>query len=269
MLSERCSIIERHPCLSKEAAHKYGRIHLPVAPRCNIKCRYCLRRFDCANESRPGRSSMVLRPEEAMERLRWYMGRTEDLKVAAVAGPGEPLANQQTFNVMEMIRDEFPDLILCLSTNGLLLPERMQDIISLGVGTLTVTLNAIDPEIGSKIYSYINYNGKTYMGSEAARILLDNQLAGIEMAVKAGIVVKVNTIYIPEVNGNHLLDIAEYLKGLGIYLMNLMPLIPQSDFAGLKPPTEEELHQARERLKKIIPQMTHCRQCRADACGRL
>lgn len=269
MQANRCEMINHHPCLSREAAHKYGRIHLPVAPRCNIKCKYCLRKFDCANESKPGISSMVLKPDEAMDRLRWYLERTDFIKVAAVAGPGEPLTNQQTFSLMKMIKEEFPELILCLSTNGLLLPDRMPDIITLGVNTLTVTLNAVNPEIGAKIYSYINYNGKTYYGIDAAKILLENQLVGIEKAVKAGIIVKINTIFIPEINGDHLIDIANYIKKLDIYLMNLMPLIPQSDFAKLSAPKQEELNNVRMKLRDIIPQMVHCKQCRADSCGKV
>jgi nitrogen fixation protein NifB len=58
-----------HPCFSKEAHHKFGRIHLPVAPACNIQCRYCIREYDCANESRPGITSRVLKPHEALERV--------------------------------------------------------------------------------------------------------------------------------------------------------------------------------------------------------
>ncbi len=45
--------IQQHPCYSKEA-HQYARMHLPVAPACNIQCNYCNRKYDCSNESRPG-----------------------------------------------------------------------------------------------------------------------------------------------------------------------------------------------------------------------
>ncbi|MFQ7453900.1 MAG: hypothetical protein ACLRNQ_23780 [Flavonifractor plautii] len=52
-----------HPCFSAQAHFRYGRIHLPVAPRCNIRCGYCDRRYDCANESRPGVTSEVISPK--------------------------------------------------------------------------------------------------------------------------------------------------------------------------------------------------------------
>ena len=29
-----------HPCFNAEARHKTGRIHLPVAPKCNVQCNF-------------------------------------------------------------------------------------------------------------------------------------------------------------------------------------------------------------------------------------
>jgi 3-hydroxyisobutyrate dehydrogenase-like beta-hydroxyacid dehydrogenase len=60
----------RHPCFNPEAKGNYGRVHLPVAPRCNIKCNFCDRKYDCVNESRPGVASTVLTPAEAIDRVR-------------------------------------------------------------------------------------------------------------------------------------------------------------------------------------------------------
>ena len=60
-----------HPCFGGDHS-KAGRIHLPVAPGCNIKCGFCERRFDCANESRPGVTSKVLTPEQ-VEALTAYL----------------------------------------------------------------------------------------------------------------------------------------------------------------------------------------------------
>ena len=46
--------VEDHPCYSEKAHHHYARMHVAVAPACNIQCHYCNRKYDCANESRPG-----------------------------------------------------------------------------------------------------------------------------------------------------------------------------------------------------------------------
>ena len=49
--------VGEHPCFSRGAHFQYGRLHLPVAPSCNIQCAYCDRRFDCPNESQNRRFS--------------------------------------------------------------------------------------------------------------------------------------------------------------------------------------------------------------------
>jgi nitrogen fixation protein NifB len=261
--------IAEHPCYDKKAQHKYGRIHLAVAPKCNIQCNFCVREFDCVNESRPGVTSKVLTPQEALEKTKQILADYPFIKVIGVAGPGDPLANDETFETFELIKNEFPDLTLCMSTNGLLLPEKLQEILRVGVSTLTVTVNSIDPEIQAKIVNHINYHGKVYKGVEAAKIQIKNQLEGIKAAVDAGIVVKVNTVLIPGLNDKHVVEIAKKINELGVYIMNVMPLINQGAFADLKPPTAEERKAVQEACEPYVMQMRHCRQCRADAYGLL
>ncbi|WP_440956604.1 nitrogenase cofactor biosynthesis protein NifB [Methanosarcina sp. Mfa9] len=261
--------IAEHPCYDKKAQHKYGRIHLAVAPKCNIQCNFCVREFDCVNESRPGVTSKVLSPEEALEKTKLVLKEYPFIKVVAVAGPGDPLANDETFEAFELIRKEFPDITLCMSTNGLMLPEKIQDMLRVGVSTLTVTVNAIDPEIQAQIVDHIVYHGKVYKGVEAAEIQIKNQLDGIKAAVEAGIVLKVNTVLVPGVNDKHVVDIAKKLNELGVYIMNIMPLICQGAFADKEPPTAEERKEAQASCEPYVMQMRHCRQCRADAYGLL
>ena len=261
--------ISEHPCFSENACHFFGRVHLPVAPKCNIQCNYCVRKFDCVNESRPGVTSKVLTPQEALERVRDVMEKVHYIKVVAVAGPGEPLFNEETFETFRLVKDEFPHLMRCLSTNGLLLPERIDEIEELDIGTVTVTLNAIDPAIGKDIYSVVNYNGKRYKGEEGAEILLKNQLEGIREAVKRKILIKVNTVLIPTVNDEHIVEVAKEIRKLGVYMHNIIPLIPQYKFANIKPPTQQEKEAIQEKCREYVKEMTHCRHCRADAIGKL
>ncbi|WP_091689068.1 nitrogenase cofactor biosynthesis protein NifB [Methanococcoides vulcani] len=261
--------ISEHPCYNKDAQHKYGRIHLAVAPKCNIQCNYCDRKFDCVNESRPGVTSEVLTPQEALEKTRDVLKDYPFIKVVAVAGPGDPLANDETFETLELIKNEFPDVTLCLSTNGLALPDKMDDLLRVGVSTLTVTLNAIDPEIQAKIVDHVAYKGKSYTGVEAAEILIKNQLEGIKMAVEAGLVVKINTVLIPEINKNHIIEVAKKVRELGVFIMNIMPLICQAKFTDMEPPSNQERKEVQALCEPYVQQMRHCRQCRSDAYGLL
>jgi len=258
-----------HPCFDVESHHSVGRIHLPVAPRCNIKCKYCSRKHDCANENRPGVTSKIIGPEEAIVRVAEAIEIEPRIKVVGIAGPGDPLANEATFKTLEMVQNEFPQLSLCLSTNGLLLPEYIQELDELGLGSLTVTVNALDEKVGAQIYSYIKYKGKTLTGIEAAACLRDNQLAGIKRAVRLGIRVKVNSVLIPGINEQEMEPLAKLLKDINVKTMNIMPLIPQADFAHLSPVPVSLHKEIRERCSQFVGQIYHCRQCRADACGLL
>lgn len=262
-------ILKTHPCFSVEAHTKFGRMHLPVAPACNIQCKYCVRKYDCANESRPGITSRVLTPSEAVERVEAFVERNDRISVIGIAGPGDPLANEATFETLNALRRGFPQLTLCVSTNGLLLPERLKDLIRAGVKSLTVTINAVRPETAERIYSWVRFRGTRLTGPDAAKTLLANQWAGLSNAIEMGLLVKVNSVYLPGVNDEDLVLVAKRAGELGADIMNVLPLIPQGEFSGLARPSYAAIHAKREELRPFINQMSHCRQCRADACGTL
>jgi nitrogen fixation protein NifB len=260
-----------HPCFSGDHS-KAGRIHLPVAPGCNIKCGFCERRFDCANESRPGVTSKVLTPEQALVRLtlvKDHMDRKggAKLKVVGIAGPGDPLANPKTFETFKRVRQAFPEMALCLSTNGLLLLEKLPQILEVGVHSLTVTINALTPQTGAKVYEWIHHHGSRYEGETAAAILLERQLCGLEAAARVGLMIKVNHVYIPGVNDHETIDLAVEVRKLGARMMNIIPVIPVGKFAHCEMPSEATMAMVRNQAELILSQARHCKQCRADAAG--
>ena len=255
-----------HPCYDSDAHYKIGRVHLPVAPFCNIRCNYCVRRIGSI-ENRPAVANKVISPRKSLKLLKATINSDSRIQIAAVAGPGDPLANDTTFATFDLIKQELPQLQLCLSTNGLLLTEKLPDLLKLGVKYITVTVDAISADIGQKIYTNIRLKGQIYKGSKAASILIDRQLEGIYQAAKMGFVVKVNSVLIPEINDQHLIEVAKEIKSAGAYIMNIMPLIPMGKFSCLRPPTIEELKKVREECSGIIKQWYLCKQCRADAVG--
>jgi len=262
--------IQEHPCYSEKASHTYGRAHLPVAPKCNIQCNYCLRKFDCVNESRPGVTSEVLDPQKALEKITSIIAEHPYIKVVGIAGPGDPLANDETFETIRLIHEKYPDLILCISTNGLMLPEKIDLLDKYGVSNVTVTMNAIDPDIAAKIYQYVDYGGKRYYsGNAMGKLLVEKQLEGIRLAVERKMLVKVNTVYIPDINESQILEIAKKISSMGVYIHNIIPLIAQAKFAHLRVPTIEEKLAMQEQCKPYVKQMSHCQRCRADAIGCL
>jgi nitrogen fixation protein NifB len=244
----------------------HGRLHLPVSPACNIQCRFCKRTFNKA-EQRPGVSAALLRPEDAADLVRKALDLCPEITVAGIAGPGDTLATPHALKTFALIHKEFPQLINCMSTNGLLLERYADDVHNAGVSTLTVTVNAVDPVILDKICSRVILDGKRYEGVEGAAILIEAQKRGIKKAADLGMLIKINIVLIPTVNGDHIGEIARTVSELGAGIVNIIPLIPQHEFAETQAPDCEELNRAREAAEVFLPVFRHCQHCRADACG--
>jgi nitrogen fixation protein NifB len=270
------ALVADHPCYSEEAHHHFARMHVAVAPICNIQCNYCNRKYDCANESRPGVVSERLSAEAAVRKVLAVAAEVPELSVVGIAGPGDALANvDATFATLEGIRRAAPDLTLCLSTNGLALPDHVDRLVAAGVRHVTVTVNMTDPEVGERIYPWILRDGKKVRGKEASRILSERQLLGISMLRERGVLVKVNSVVIPGVNDAHLKDVTRAVRAAGAFLVNLVPLISAPEhgthfgLTGQRGPTAAELEAVQSACELDARLMRHCRQCRADAVGRL
>jgi len=253
-----------------EAAHDHiARLHLPVAPRCNIHCRFCERKISpqgtCKNS--PGTTAGILSPEQALITTKNFIEEWGNDSVVGVAGPGEPLANPETLETLNRIRKEYPDLQLCLCTNGLNLPDSVDAIKELGITHLTVTINGVDPKVVAKLQPWVKKNGKITIGKEGARLLIKNQLEGIKAATRSGIFIKINTVVVPDINDAHVETIARTVRNLGAGLLNLIPLIPRGNFAKMSTPNQCYLKAIKEKCKTIIPIFEKCKQCRADAAG--
>ena len=264
--------IHKHPCFNEDAKGKYARVHLPVAPQCNIQCNYCNRKYDCVNESRPGVTSGVLSPLKATAYLKELSQSIENISVIGIAGPGDPFANpEETMQTLREVNKEFPDKIFCLSTNGLGLEPHIDEIAQLRVSHVTITINAVDPEISAGIYRWVRFNKKVYRGVAGAALLLERQLKCIPLLKAHGITVKINSIIIPGINDHHIPEVARVCKELGADIMNCIPLIPTAEtpFEEVEKPTAVMIMRVREYAKDHLPMMTHCARCRADAAGLL
>ena len=262
----------KHPCFDQEASHSHARIHLPVAPKCNIQCNYCNRKYDCVNESRPGVTSSVLSPGQAVAYLSAMSDRIENISVIGIAGPGDPFANpMETLETIRLIKEKYPDKLFCLSSNGLNLKPYIDIISELGVSHVTITINAVDPEILAKVYSWVRSEQKVYRGIEGAKVLLAKQLECIPLLKAKEITVKINTIILPGINDNHIAEVAKVVADLGADVMNCIPVIPNQDtpFAEMEEPSKQMIFKVRTLAKEHIKMMNHCSRCRADAAGLL
>jgi nitrogen fixation protein NifB len=95
------------------------------------------------------------------------------------------------------------------------------------------------------------------------------------MLTRRGILVKVNSVLIPGVNDEHLVQVNRAVKARGAFLHNVMPLISEPEhgthfgLTGQRGPTAQELKALQDACEGGTNMMRHCRQCRADAVGLL
>ncbi|MBL8435856.1 MAG: nitrogenase cofactor biosynthesis protein NifB [Zoogloea sp.] len=268
--------VKNHPCYSEEAHHHYARMHVAVAPACNIQCNYCNRKYDCSNESRPGVVSQKLTPDQAVKKVLTVASEIPQMTVLGIAGPGDALANpQKTFETFRQLQEKAPDIKLCLSTNGLALPDYVDEICRYNIDHVTITINMVDPAVGEKIYPWIYWDHRRITGYEAAKVLHERQMLGLKMLTARGVLTKINSVLIPGINDEHLMEVNREVKKRGAFLHNIMPLISEAEhgthfgLTGQRGPSAQELKDVQDACAGGANLMRHCRQCRADAVGLL
>lgn len=264
--------LSNHPCFNDKVRHTFGRVHLPIAPRCNIQCKFCNRKYDCVNESRPGVTTGVLSPVQAMVYLDAVIAKKQNISVVGIAGPGDPFANpEETMETLRLVRQKYPDMLLCVASNGLNIAPYIDELAQIKVSHVTITVNAIDPEIAEKIYSWVRFDKRVYHPRAGVKILLQKQLEAIAELKRKGVVVKVNSIIIPGINDEHIPAIAEKIAPMGVDILNCIPYYPNEGaaFKDVMEPSKEMIQTVRKKAAQFLPQMHHCTRCRADAVGLL
>ena len=139
--------LSRHPCFNDAARHTFARIHLPVAPECNVQCNFCKRIYDCANESRPGVTSAVLTPPQAAEIPRQRAPARPADRRGGNCRAGRPASPRPSapWKLCRWVRRSHPEMILCVASNGLNVAPYADELAALEVSHVTLTVNAVDP----------------------------------------------------------------------------------------------------------------------------
>ena len=177
-------------------------LRISVTDRCNFRCNYCMP-TEIFKYDYPYLNKNQLLSFEEIERLAQLFVARCGAKKLRLTG-GEPL-----------LRTELPQLIrrlaaisqvedLSLTTNGWRLSTMADDLRAAGLMRVSVSLDALDTAVFSRI------NGVGRPGEPILR--------GINVAIKAGLPVKINMVVMRGVNEEQILPMARYFNERGICL---------------------------------------------------
>src|SRR6478609_8451623 len=174
-----------------------GDLRVSVTDRCNFRCRYCMprERFDKEHAFLPRAELLTF---EEISRLAGLM--TSSLRKVRLTG-GEPLLRKGLPELVQLLKQE-TQLQLALTTNGVLLPQQVERLARAGLDRLTVSLDALAPDVFAAV------TDADYSASDV--------LAGLEAAERAGFTrIKVNCVVRRGLNESEILPLARRFHGSG------------------------------------------------------
>ncbi len=178
-------------------------VRLSVTDRCDLRCVYCM-----AEEMTFLPRHEVLSIEEFTRVGRAFV----DLGVTKlrITG-GEPLVRRGTINLLENL-GQLPGLKeLCLTTNGTRLPDYARAIKDAGVRRINISLDSLNPERFRRLTRFGDVN---------------QVLAGIKSAQKAGLAIKLNCVALKHYNADEVPALVAFAlnEGCDISFIEEMPL---------------------------------------------
>ena len=186
-------------------------MRISVTDKCNLRCRYCM---PADGVCKKDHADMLTEDEiiTAVEAAA-ALGITK-LRITG----GEPLVKKNIVSICRRAAAVAGIREVCLTTNGLRLPELAKPLKEAGVRRLNLSLDTLDPEK----YAYI-----TRIGT------LDAFFAGLDAAFEAGFEkIKLNAVLIGGFNDDEIRKLAELTRELPVDMrfIEMMPMYDSGDF---------------------------------------
>lgn len=185
----------------------YGRtidyMRVSITDRCNLRCRYCM-----PDGIRLVPMEKVLTYEEIEQICR--AAAREGIRNIKITG-GEPLARIGCEDLIRRIK-QIPGIRqVTMTTNGVLLAKRLSQLTDAGLDAVNVSLDTLEPDVYREI-----------AGSDQ----LDQVLEGIDLALEAGLPVKLNCVLLKGVNDREWLDLARLTisRPMDVRFIEMMPI---------------------------------------------
>lgn len=208
-------------------------MRISVTDRCNLRCRYCMPEEGI----RLFPMSEVLTYEEIARVCRISAGL--GIRKIRLTG-GEPLARAHLAKLVRMIR-RIPDIRqITMTTNGILLKERLPELLDAGLDGVNISLDTLDEELYEKITGFP---------------LLSRAMEGMYAALDSGIQVKINTVLLPEnffpgyaSDWKEMLSLARELP-VDLRFIELMPIGEAGSFGQVNG------EQVKQELRRMYPDL--------------
>jgi cyclic pyranopterin phosphate synthase len=176
-------------------------LRISVTDRCNFRCRYCMP----VEVFGPGHAFMLREELLTFEEIVTLVGSLVPLGIEKIRlTGGEPLLRRGLEDLVAMLATVEGVKDIAVTTNGVLLAHHAEALALAGLSRVTVSLDALDPEIFARM------NG---VGAKVERVL-----AGISSAQAFGLPVKVNAVIQRGVNEGQILPLARWAKSAGVDL---------------------------------------------------
>lgn len=193
------------PPLTDRAGRQYRYLRLSITDRCQMACTYCM--------PEGGEGEHALRRDVlSFEQIARLTGVFSSLGIRRVRFTGgEPLLRKGIADLVGMVRQSAPLDALWLTTNGTFLATHAASLKEAGLSGVNVSLDSLQPERFSRI---------------TRGAALSPVLKGIDVALSAGLAVKLNTVALRDVNEDEFEAIVQFAWARGILprFIELMPL---------------------------------------------
>ena len=168
-------------------------LRLSVTELCNLRCRYCMPAEGVCKKSHADmltEDEMILAVEAAAS-----LGITK-LRITG----GEPLVRKDCVQLIKMIR-EIPEIdTIAMTTNGILLPEYLSELVQAGLNAVNISVDTLQRQ-----------RFRVITGCDA----MPDWHALLRCCVQAGITTKTNTVLLAE-NREEWAEIAALAQDLPI-----------------------------------------------------
>ncbi len=180
-------------------------LRISVTDLCNLRCRYCMPEAGITKTSHESILTVeeIIQAAQAASELGMHKIRLTG---------GEPLVRKGIIGICEGISEAGSIRELCMTTNGMLLPQYAKQLKQAGVSRLNISLDTLNPEK----YRYITRLGE-----------LRDVLKGISAAENAGFAdTKINAVLIDGFNTDEIRDFACFSKehNVEVRFIELMPI---------------------------------------------